>query len=122
MGGTFKCGIHKNVKKNWVIILGDMREKRKLSRVTPNSPTPSAFALPLSLEREYVDSPHYSILFACMGCASPMLKAKLWTRFLGSPIYLHTIIPIFQMIAVTRYIIFYLSVFDLRKPVIVGNC
>jgi hypothetical protein len=46
MGGTFKCEIHKNVKKNWVIILVDMREKIKLSRVTPNSPTPSAFAIP----------------------------------------------------------------------------
>jgi hypothetical protein len=38
MGVT--CDIHKNVKKkiNRVIKLGDMGEKRKLSRITPVSP------------------------------------------------------------------------------------
>jgi hypothetical protein len=39
MGATIKCEIYKNVKKNRVIKLGEMIEKRKLSRVTPVSPT-----------------------------------------------------------------------------------
>jgi hypothetical protein len=39
MGGNFKCKLHKNVKeRNWMIVLGDMREKRKVSRVTPVYP------------------------------------------------------------------------------------
>ena len=40
-GGTFKCKLHKNVKqKNLMIILGGMREKRKVTtRLTPLSPT-----------------------------------------------------------------------------------